>query len=98
MSAEIERKLSEQDKAIAAELGRNIGATARDVPTRMPGAATHTPVNNEKPDGQAERYRSLSQDREPQSRGTLADRMDQQREKQAARPEQSRTQEQGRER
>ena len=43
-SGDVERKLSEQDKALAAELGRNIGGNARDVPARMPGAATHTPT------------------------------------------------------
>ncbi len=98
MPTEIERKMSEQDKALAAEYGRALAGTARDVPPGMPGASTHTPNTKEKPDGQAERYRSLPDDQEKNPRGSLGQKMEQQREKQASRPEQGKAQEQGRER
>ena len=96
MSTEVGRKLSEQDKALAAELGRSIGTNARDVPTTMPGAPSHTPLNKNRPDGQAERYRSLTEDQKP--KGGLAARMEQQRERPPAGQEPTRTREPGRER
>ncbi len=98
MPTEVERKLSEQDKALAAEYGRAIMGNARDVPPGMPGAPTHTPTTKEKPDGQAERYRSLADDQEKRPAVSLSQRMNEQREKQSARPEQGRTQEQERSR
>jgi hypothetical protein len=96
MPTEVERKLSEQDKALAAELGRAIAGTVRDLPTTMPGAPTHTPSTRGDGNSQAERYRSLAQDQEKRPAGSLSQRMNEQREKQAARPEPAKSQEQER--
>jgi hypothetical protein len=98
MAEDIERKLSEQDKALAAELGRRFPESVRHIPDAVQGRPRDSPDNKEKPNGGAERFKSLPDDQEKNPKGTLASQMKEQREKQGGARDQTRTHEQGRER
>ncbi len=98
MPGDIERKLSEQDKALLDGLGRNLGKGSQHLPAGMDRAPTHTPNVKDSEGSGRLRERSLGEDQAKGPKGSLADRLKEHREQQQGRPESAKAQEQGRER